>query len=73
MTNSRLGVKESPVVVITGPSGCGKSTFLRGVSRWSPVAHYGFLMLVVINLVSGFHALGTLMAVGLILVYAGRS
>jgi zinc/manganese transport system permease protein len=40
------------------------------VSRWSAVAHYGFLVLVVINLVAGFHALGTLLAVGFMILPA---
>ena len=44
---------------------CFDPAFLRGVSNWSAVAHYGFLML---NLVSGFHALGTLMAVGIMIL-----
>ena len=44
--------------------------FLRQVSRLSPVAHYGFLALLVINLVAGFHALGTLMAVGIMVLPA---
>ena len=44
--------------------------FLRGVSWLSPVAHYGFLVLVVLNLVGGFHALGTLMAVGIMILPA---
>lgn len=52
---------------------CCDPTFLRGVSRWSPVAHYGFLMLVVLNLVSGFHALGTLMAVGIMILPAAAA
>ena len=47
---------------------CFDPAFLRGISNWSPVAHYGFLMLVVLNLVSGFHALGTLMAVGIMIL-----
>ena len=47
---------------------CFDPAFLRGVSSWSAVAHYGFLMLVVLNLVSGFHALGTLMAVGIMIL-----
>lgn len=47
---------------------CFDPSFLRAVSRLSPVAHYGFLMLVVLNLVSGFHALGTLMAVGIMIL-----
>lgn len=49
---------------------CFDPAFLRAVSRWSPVAHYGFLLLVVLNLVSGFHALGTLMAVGIMILPA---
>lgn len=49
---------------------CCEPGFLRGVSRLSPVAHYGFLVLVVLNLVGGFHALGTLMAVGIMILPA---
>ncbi|WP_139146978.1 metal ABC transporter permease [Hydrogenophaga sp. PML113] len=52
---------------------CLDPTFLRLVSRWSPVAHYGFLGLLVINLVAGFHALGTLMAVGLLVLPAAAA
>ena len=52
---------------------CCDPAFLRSVSRWSPVAHYGFLMLVVLNLVSGFHALGTLMAVGIMILPAAAA
>ena len=47
--------------------------FLRTVSRLSPVAHYGFLVLVVLNLVGGFHALGTLMAVGIMILPAAAA
>ncbi|WP_371415685.1 metal ABC transporter permease [Azoarcus sp. DD4] len=47
---------------------CFDPSFLRAVSRLSPVAHYGFLVLVVLNLVAGFHALGTLMAVGIMIL-----
>lgn len=47
---------------------CFDPSFLRAVSRLSPIAHYGFLLLVVFNLVSGFHALGTLMAVGIMIL-----
>lgn len=47
---------------------CHDPGYLRSVSRFSPVAHYGFLILVVLNLVSGFHALGTLMAVGIMIL-----
>jgi zinc/manganese transport system permease protein len=52
---------------------CCDPAFLRAVSRWSPVAHYGFLVLVVLNLVSGFHALGTLMAVGIMILPAASA
>lgn len=52
---------------------CFDAAFLRSVSRLSPVAHYGFLILVVLNLVSGFHALGTLMAVGIMILPAAAA
>ena len=52
---------------------CLDPDFLRQVSRWSPVAHYGFLGLLVINLVAGFHALGTLMAVGIMVLPAATA
>ncbi|MBD3892481.1 MAG: metal ABC transporter permease [Hydrogenophaga sp.] len=52
---------------------CLDPVFLRSVSRWSPVAHYGFLALLVINLVAGFHALGTLMAVGILVLPAATA
>jgi zinc/manganese transport system permease protein len=52
---------------------CFDPSFLRGVSGLSPIAHYGFLILVVINLVSGFHALGTLMAVGIMILPAAAA
>lgn len=49
---------------------CLDPGFLRTVSRLSPVAHFAFLSLAVLNLVAGFHALGTLMAVGLMILPA---
>jgi zinc/manganese transport system permease protein len=52
---------------------CLDPQFLRSVSRWSPVAHYGFLVLLVLNLVAGFHALGTLMAVGFLVLPAASA
>ncbi|MDR1229056.1 MAG: metal ABC transporter permease [Azoarcus sp.] len=52
---------------------CFDPAFLRAVSRTSPLAHYGFLLLVVLNLVSGFHALGTLMAVGIMILPAASA
>jgi len=47
--------------------------FLRTVSAAGAPAHLAFLALVVINLVSGFQALGTLLAVGLMILPAGIS
>ncbi len=49
---------------------CLDPQFLRSVSRLSALTHYGFLVLVVINLVAGFHAMGTLMAVGIMVLPA---
>src|ERR1700749_3695659 len=45
--------------------------FLRTVSRAGGPAHLCFLALVVVNLVSGFQTLGTLLAVGLMILPAG--
>jgi zinc/manganese transport system permease protein len=45
--------------------------FLSTVSRAGGPAHLAFLALVVVNLVSGFQALGTLLAVGLMILPAG--
>jgi zinc/manganese transport system permease protein len=45
--------------------------FLRTVSRAGGAAHLVFLALIVVNLVSGFQALGTLLAVGLMILPAG--
>ena len=47
------------------------SVFLRTVSHAGAPAHLLFLALVVINLVNGFQALGTLLAVGLMILPAG--
>ncbi len=44
--------------------------FLRSVSRLGPLVHGLFLSLVVLNLVIGFHAIGALMVVGLMLLPA---
>jgi len=45
--------------------------FLHTVSRAGAPAHLVFLALVVVNLVNGFQALGTLLAVGLMILPAG--
>ncbi|HEV2604199.1 MAG TPA: metal ABC transporter permease [Microvirga sp.] len=52
---------------------CVDPTFLRSVSRAGTPVHLVFLSLVVLNLVGGFQALGTLLAVGLIMLPAAAS
>src|SRR5499426_3336977 len=49
---------------------CVDPGFLRSVSQAGAPAHLAFLGLVVVNLVSGFHALGTLLAVGIMMLPA---
>lgn len=49
---------------------CADPQFLRSVSGLSAITHFSFLTLVVLNLVGGFHALGTLMAVGIMILPA---
>ncbi|MBY0383051.1 MAG: metal ABC transporter permease [Xanthobacteraceae bacterium] len=50
---------------------CVDPLFLRTVSRAGAPSHLIFMALVVINLVSGFQALGTLLSVGLMILPAG--
>ena len=52
---------------------CADPQFLRSVSGLSAVTHFVFLGLVVMNLVAGFHALGTLMAVGIMILPAAAT
>jgi zinc/manganese transport system permease protein len=52
---------------------CADPTFLRSVSRLSAITHFAFLALVVLNLVAGFQALGTLMSVGLMILPAAAA
>jgi len=52
---------------------CLDQSFLRSVSNLSSLAHYGFLVLAVLNLVGGFHALGTLMSVGIMILPAAAA
>jgi zinc/manganese transport system permease protein len=47
--------------------------FARRVSRLGEATPFVFLALVVLNLVAGFHALGTLMAVGIIMLPAASA
>jgi zinc/manganese transport system permease protein len=52
---------------------CVDPLFLRTVSRAGGPVHYAFLALVVINLVGGFQALGTLLAVGMMMLPAASA
>ncbi|MBG06373.1 MAG: zinc ABC transporter permease [Rhodospirillaceae bacterium] len=52
---------------------CADPQFLRSVSGLSAMTHLTFLALVVLNLVGGFHALGTLMAVGIMILPAAAA
>lgn len=52
---------------------CADAQFLRSVSRFSAATHFIFLTLVVLNLVGGFHSLGTLMAVGVMILPAATA
>jgi len=49
---------------------CVDPGFLRSVSRAGAPVHIAFMALVVLNLVGGFHALGTLLAVGIMMLPA---
>lgn len=52
---------------------CVDPIFLRSVSHAGTPTHLIFLGLVVMNLVGGFHALGTLLAVGMMMLPAASS
>jgi zinc/manganese transport system permease protein len=52
---------------------CVDPTFLRSVSRAGTPTHLIFLGLVVLNLVGGFQALGTLLAVGMMMLPAAAA
>jgi zinc/manganese transport system permease protein len=52
---------------------CVDPHFLRSVSPAGGMAHFVFLGVLVLNLVSGFHALGTLLGVGIMIVPAAIS
>lgn len=52
---------------------CLDPLFLRSVSRMGGPVHFLFLVLVVLNLVGGFQALGTLLSVGLMMLPAVAS
>ena len=50
--------------------GCVDPGFLRSVGRSDGIAHLAFMALLVLNLVNAFHALGTLLGVGIIIIPA---
>lgn len=52
---------------------CLDPLFLRSVSRLGSPVHFIFLGLVVVNLVAGFQALGTLLSVGLMILPAAAA
>jgi len=52
---------------------CVDPSFLASVSKSGGVSHIVFLALVVLNLVGGFHALGTLLSVGLMMLPAAMA
>jgi zinc/manganese transport system permease protein len=52
---------------------CFDPGFLRAVGGGGPACHLTFLLLVVLNLVAAFQALGTLMAVGLMMLPAASA
>jgi zinc/manganese transport system permease protein len=52
---------------------CVDPAFLRTVSRGGGIAHLAFLIVLVLNLVSGFHAFGTLLGVSIIIVPAAAA
>lgn len=52
---------------------CVDPSFLRSVSRVGAPIHFAFMALVVMNLVGGFHALGTLLAVGIMMLPAAAA
>ena len=52
---------------------CLDPLFLRSISRLGPVVHFVFLGTVVLNLVGGYLALGTLLSVGLMMLPAAAA
>ena len=52
---------------------CVDANLLPRRRAWGSIAHFGFMGLLVINLVAGFHALGTLMSIGLMVLPAAAA
>jgi zinc/manganese transport system permease protein len=53
--------------------GCVDPGFLRSAGRSDGIAHLIFLALLVLNLISAFHVLGTLLGVGIIIIPAASA
>ena len=68
LTLTALAALYRPLVVE-----CFDPGFLRAVGGGGAACHLAFLVLVVLNLVGGFQALGTLMAVGLMMLPAAAA
>ena len=68
VTLSILAIIYRPLIVE-----CFDPGYLRSVAGRGTAMHFTFLVLVVLNLVAGFRALGTLMAVGLMMVPAASA
>lgn len=68
LTLAALALLYRPLVVETADP-----AFLASVSRAGGPAHLAFLALLVLNLVAGFHALGTLLSVGLMILPAATA
>ena len=68
VTLAALALLYRPLVLETVDAG-----FLASVSRSGGVVQIAFLALVVLNLVGGFHALGTLLAVGMMMLPAASA
>ncbi|MGH6743028.1 MAG: metal ABC transporter permease, partial [Bradyrhizobium sp.] len=52
---------------------CVDPGFLRSVSRAGGIAHLTFLAVLVLNLISAFHALGTLLGIGIVIIPAATA
>jgi zinc/manganese transport system permease protein len=68
--NSTISVLAMALIYRPLALDCVDPGFLRSVSRAGGVAHLVFLALLVLNLISAFHALGTLLGIGIIIVPA---
>jgi zinc/manganese transport system permease protein len=68
LTLLALAILFRPLMIETVDPG-----FLASVSRSGGAAHLAFLALLVLNLVAGFHALGTLLSVGLMILPAATA